>query len=41
MIKDENKKKLTEELIDIFEKAKNEFLEKERLLLKMILMKEL
>lgn len=34
MIKDENKKKLTEELIDIFEKAKNEFLEKEKTIIK-------
>ena len=34
MIKDENKKKLTEELIDIFEKAKNEFLEKEKAIIK-------
>ena len=34
MIKDENKKKLTEELIDIFEKAKNEFLEKEKSIIK-------
>ena len=34
MIKDENKKKLTEELIDIFEKAKNEFLEKEKDIIK-------
>ena len=34
MIKDENKKKLTEELIDIFEKAKNEFLEKEKNIIK-------
>ena len=34
MIKDENKKKLTKELIDIFEKAKNEFLEKEKTIIK-------
>ena len=34
MIKNENKKKLTEELIDIFEKAKNEFLEKEKTIIK-------
>lgn len=34
MIKDENKKKLSEELIDIFEKAKNEFLEKEKSIIK-------
>ena len=34
MIKDENKKKLIEELIDIFEKAKNEFLEKEKTIIK-------
>ena len=34
MIKDENKKKLTEELIDIFEKAKHEFLEKEKAIIK-------
>jgi len=34
MIKNENKKKLTEELIDIFEKAKNEFLEKEKSIIK-------
>ena len=34
MIKDENNKKLTEELIDIFEKAKNEFLEKEKSIIK-------
>lgn len=34
MIKDENKKKLTEELIDIFKKAKNEFLEKEKSIIK-------
>ncbi|WP_338990112.1 hypothetical protein KST00_07155 [Fusobacterium animalis] len=34
MIKDENKKKLTEELIDIFEKAKNSFLEKEKTIIK-------
>ena len=34
MIKDENKKKLTEGLIDIFEKAKNEFLEKEKDIIK-------
>lgn len=34
MIKDENKEKLTEELIDIFKKAKNEFLEKEKTIIK-------
>lgn len=34
MIKDENKEKLTKELIDIFQKAKNEFLKKERDIIK-------
>lgn len=34
MIKSENIKDLTKELIDIFEKAKNEFLEKEKTIIK-------
>ena len=34
MIKDENKEKLSKELIDVFQKAKNEFLEKEKTIIK-------
>ena len=34
MTKNKNKEKLSKELIDIFEKAKNEFLEKEKTIIK-------
>lgn len=34
MIKDENKEKLSKELIDVFQKAKNEFLEKKKTIIK-------